>query len=120
MFVTTSNRSSRSRAGVVILFICTLLLGRSALAAEALSLEQAIQLTLQNNPTLHQYTFKDTILKRQKQTSSLSPAFEVSAEVENVAGSGDTSGFDVAESTIALSSVLELGGKRRARARRWL
>src|SRR5690625_7323594 len=36
-------------------------------------------------------------------------------EVENVAGSGDTQGFDTAETTVALSSVIEMGGKRQAR-----
>ena len=115
MFVTIYYRSSRCRTGIIMLLICILLLGRPALAAETLSLDQAIQLTLQNNPTLHQFTFKDTILEAQKQTNSLRPGFEVSAELENVAGSGGTNGLDAAESTIALSSVLELGGKRQAR-----
>jgi multidrug resistance efflux pump len=37
--------------------------------------------------------------------------------VENFAGSGEFRGFDAAETTIALSQVIELGGKRLRRAR---
>ena len=44
----------------------------------------------------------------------LNPKLE--AEVENVAGTGDVSGFDAAETTLSLAQQLELGGKRRHRA----
>ncbi|GJM44121.1 MAG: RND transporter [Gemmatimonadota bacterium] len=40
---------------------------------------------------------------------------ELSVEVENVAGSGPLSGLDGAETTLALSHVFELGGKRAGR-----
>jgi len=98
-----------------MLLLALTTLSKSAQAVETLSLEQALKLTLNNNPTLHQFRFKDAILEAQKETDSQRPEFEISAEIENIAGSGNTSGFGAAESTIALSSVLEFGGKRQAR-----
>lgn len=45
------------------------------------------------------------------------PNPELGVEVENFGGSGDYSGFDSAETTISLSQVIELGGKRMKRLR---
>src|SRR5262249_12137913 len=47
--------------------------------------------------------------------AALRPAPSVAFELENVLGSGETRGTRAAESTFALSQVLELGGKRDAR-----
>jgi cobalt-zinc-cadmium efflux system outer membrane protein len=84
-------------------------------ASTALTLEDAITRTLKNNPKLYQYRFRQQSLIAQRETSSLSPALQLGLEVENVAGSGEFSGLDSAEATLALSSVIELGAKARSR-----
>ena len=84
-------------------------------ASKALTLEEAIARTLKHNPQLYQYRFREQSLAAQREISSLSPAMQLGLEVENVAGSGDFSGTDNAETTLALSSVIELGGKARSR-----
>ena len=84
-------------------------------ASTALALEEAIARTLKSNPQLYQYRFREQSLAAQRETSSLSPAMQLGLEVENIAGSGEFNGVDSAETTLALSSVIELGGKARSR-----
>lgn len=82
---------------------------------ESLKLSEAISLTLASNPKLHQFSQKKIALQGKRQSSELSPALHVSIDIENFSGSGDYSGTDFAETSIALSSVIELGAKRKAR-----
>lgn len=82
-----------------------------------LTLKKALASTLAQNPQLYQYRFTAEALSAQRQTSALRPALALELEVENFAGSGVNEGFDAAETTLALSSVIELGGKRQARTR---
>ena len=87
-----------------------------ALAAEQpLTLEAAVQKTLHQNPQLHQFTFTRKRLLAEREVNALKPGYEWGMELENFAGTGDTSGFDSAEITVALSSVIELGDKRESR-----
>jgi outer membrane protein, heavy metal efflux system len=97
------------------LFYALLMNTQTAIADSALTLNKAITETLSNNPQLYQYRFTSEALNAQKQTSALRPALALELEIENFAGSGNNQGFDSAESTLALSSVIELGGKRQAR-----
>ncbi|MCE2029832.1 TolC family protein [Sessilibacter corallicola] len=76
-----------------------------------LTLNQAIALTLDRNPQLYRYQFIDESLQARRQTSQLRPAIELGVEIENFAGSGDSSEFSGAETTVSLSSVIELGNK---------
>lgn len=48
-------------------------------------------------------------------TAGQRPALEAEVELENFAGTGDVGGFDAAELTLSLGSVIERGGKRNAR-----
>lgn len=106
-------------------FIClsffTASLGSSiAMALEpskspSLSLHQAIKYTLAHSPQLHQFTIKTHAILARRSNSKLKPALNVGIELENFAGSGALSSVQSAETTLALSSVIELGGKRRAR-----
>ncbi len=50
-----------------------------------------------------------------ERTANLTPAYELDIEAENFAGTGDLKGFDGAEFTVSLSSVIEMGAKRDAR-----
>lgn len=98
-----------------VLFICTIVFSGPIYASKNLSLDQAFKLTLEKNPQLYQFNFNEVILNAQKELSELSPAIELSTEIENIAGTGDTKGVDAAETTVALSSIVELGGKKKAR-----
>ncbi|ATI03221.1 MULTISPECIES: TolC family protein [Cycloclasticus] len=80
-----------------------------------LTLKKAIAQTLEQNPRLYQYSFVKDDYSAQRQTQSLRPVIELGLEVENFAGSGELRGFDSAEATLSLSSVIEMGGKRQAR-----
>jgi outer membrane protein, heavy metal efflux system len=87
-----------------------------AYAQQPLRLPEVIQRTLQNNPQLSGYEFRVKALQGEQQTAALKPAMQVSAQVENIAGSGDFTSTTAAEITLSLSSVIELGGKSDARA----
>ncbi len=82
-----------------------------------LTLKKALASTLAQNPQLYQYRFAEEALRGQRQSSALRPALELELEIENFGGSGGNESFDTAETTLALSSVIELGGKRHARMR---
>lgn len=112
------NKTSQS----IYLVICSavLLLGPSALAQEVkqpntLTLATAIKRTLAKNPALKVFTLRQVSLDGQQTTQALTPAYQLGVEVENFAGSGELQGFDSAEFTVSLSSVIEMGGKRDAR-----
>jgi len=92
------------------------LLPRQTMAVEpTLTLNEATTLTLARNPQLYRYRFVNQIAEAQKQQSALRPPLNLDLELENVLGSGPFQGIDSAETTIALSSVIELGDKRSAR-----
>jgi cobalt-zinc-cadmium efflux system outer membrane protein len=80
-----------------------------------MTLESAIQLALSQNPGLQVYRFREDGLQGLVQNADLAPPIELSAEAENIGGSDDFNGVDSAEFTLALSSVIELGEKRKAR-----
>ena len=82
---------------------------------ESLSLNQAISRTLAENPQLHQFSIKKEGLLGLRVSSDFSPPIHVGIDVENFGGSGDRSGTNAMETTLALSSVIELGSKRNAR-----
>ena len=96
--------------------LCSLTITANAAYADTkLTLNDALARTLSNNPQLYQYRFTQEALSARRQTSALRPAMAFELEVENFAGSGSTAGYDSAETTLALSSVIELAGKRQAR-----
>ncbi len=88
---------------------------QAATQSPALSLEKAIEWTLEKNPRLHQFKFVRQGILGQRETGALSPGYELGLEVENAAGSGAMNGLDAAEVTLSLSSVIELGDKLKSR-----
>lgn len=80
-----------------------------------LTLEAAIERTLAENAQLYQFRFRQRSITAERQMAAFSPPTELALEVENFAGSGSFSNTDSAETTLALSSVIELGGKARSR-----
>lgn len=87
----------------------------SAAELATLTLKDAIEKTLLHNPQLHQFHFTRQGLLAQRENSALAPEFHVAMELENFAGSGETADFNRAEIAVALSSVIELGGKQGSR-----
>ncbi len=77
-----------------------------------LSLKQAILLTLKHNPQLaaHAWTIKGEEMAEIEAGLRPNPALLMA--VENIAGSGNFSGIDATETTLALSQLIELGDKR--------
>lgn len=101
----------------IVAWLSLLCLGAVAQAAEsgALSLRAAIDATLQANPQLDVYRFREQALDGMRTTANLQPPLQVNAGVENAFGSGDLKQFDSAELTLSLSRVIELGEQRDAR-----
>ncbi len=92
-----------------------------ALAQEAptvpapLSLSQAAQLVLEQNPRLLSAPFGREASLALQQEAALKPQYSVGLEVANFAGSGEVSGFDAAETTLSLSRIFEPSDLRSGR-----
>ena len=80
-----------------------------------LSLRQAVVLTLKHNPELATFAWAIRSREIDQIKAGLLPNPEAEFEIENFAGSGDIGGFKSAETTIALSQLIELGDKRMKR-----
>lgn len=105
------------RSGVCLLRIgCVVGLGWIATAGAAdIDLNTAIKRTLDHNPELQTFVFKHQQLEGERLNARLRPPLAVGVEIENLAGSDEFKSVDAAETTIALSSVIELGGQRDSR-----
>lgn len=80
-----------------------------------LSLQQALKLTLEQNPSLKVFQFRQQALAGQQATAAQRPSYQLGIELENFAASGDSQAFDNSELTVSLSSAIELGDKLNAR-----
>lgn len=102
-----------------IYFLCLFALvfaGVSAKAEEkSLTLAEAISRTMAQNPDLKVFDFRLKGSHGIRLMADQAPAYEAGLEVENFLGSSDPQDVGGAEYTLSLSSVFELGGKRRAR-----
>lgn len=85
------------------------------LASQPLTLVQALAMTRQYHPALKAVEAELAVLDNRASLAGMSPPISIGLEVENFAGSDEQEGFDGAELTLSLSSVLELGGKPEAR-----
>ena len=91
------------------------LLSGNVVVAEELTLATATKKTLARNPFLNVYKLQDEAVQARRETVALRPALDIGVEVENIAGANAAQGFDEADITVSLSSVIELGSKRSAR-----
>lgn len=114
LFLTSMRRRACLRLRALWLLLA-LLPGLSSAAGQSLTLAEAGQRSINQNPQLAVFKWRFSELEAARKTAALRPETSLSLEAENVAGSGDFSGFDSAELTIALSSIIELGGKAAAR-----
>jgi cobalt-zinc-cadmium efflux system outer membrane protein len=85
------------------------------LAAEQLTLAQAVEQTIARNPELQAFTLRLRAQSARAEVAALRPPFEIRAEVQDAFGTGRASSFDTAETTFAVSQVVELGRKRSRR-----
>lgn len=82
---------------------------------ERLTLEQALTLAGANAPGIGAADAGVRAADAQRRVAGRRPNPTLSAEVENVVGTGNYNGLRSAETTIGVSLPLELGGKRSAR-----
>jgi cobalt-zinc-cadmium efflux system outer membrane protein len=82
---------------------------------DQLTLEDALALTLMYNPELQMYSTEIQIQEARALQSSLFPNPEIEGEIEEFGGTGPRKGFSSAETTIKVSQIFELGGKRKKR-----
>jgi cobalt-zinc-cadmium efflux system outer membrane protein len=86
-----------------------------AVEPASLTLGQAVERALAGNPALQGFVYTLQAQDARIVAAAQRPVTEASFELENVLGSGAFDGMDEAEATFALSSVIELGDKRRLR-----
>ncbi len=78
-----------------------------------LTLRQALTQALLHNPELAAFSWEIRIQEAEAMQEGLLTNPELGAELENFGGSGEFSGNNVSESTVALSQLIRLGGKRK-------
>lgn len=89
--------------------------GMSDLNNENITLAEALNLVQKQNPSLAALTDEIRARGAAVMQAGLLPNPDFSLEVENFAGQDALQGFDSAETTITLSQLVELGGKRSKR-----
>ncbi len=93
-----------------------LLMAAPGFAAPAdITLQQALAATLANNPQLQSSTFALRAADAHIVQADTAPSPELSLQLENIGGSGHYARSEMAETTLMLSQVLELGDKRQQR-----
>lgn len=97
------------------LLLCTLSANTLAEEPASLTLVQALQRFSNANPQLQLSSWQLRALSYEQQQAALQPATNLELSATNVAGSGTYAGAAEAEYQLALSSLLELGDKQRAR-----
>ena len=82
-----------------------------------LSLRDALRLALLRSPELASFAWSVREAEAEQLQASLLPNPELEGEVENFGGTGEFRGTDAIETTVVLSHLVELGGKRAKRMR---
>ncbi len=80
-----------------------------------LTLPEAVARALDNNPFLQVFPLREQAAAARTDTAKRDPGYAIGIEAENLAGNGTLSGTDNAEYALSISSVIELGDKRKAR-----
>ncbi|HQQ64432.1 MAG TPA: TolC family protein [Pseudomonadales bacterium] len=110
-----------TRGSSAAVFACVLSCSMASVAADftephgELTLSAAITAALQRNPLLQTADFEIRVADAKIVQAALHPNPELEATLENFGGSGSMHGTASLESTLALSQVIELGGKRSRR-----
>lgn len=86
-----------------------------AVNGPVLTLAEAVIRARSKNPDLANFAFRLKAEQARSEAAALKPAPELSVQIENALGSGRTRQLTGAETTFALSQVIELGGQRQRR-----
>ncbi|TXH04487.1 MAG: TolC family protein [Nevskiaceae bacterium] len=84
----------------------------STISTFPLTLREAIARTLESNPDLSVFPLVRRSAEAERLQAGLRPNPELGATLENFAGSGNVRGTKSLETTLSLSQLIELGGKR--------
>lgn len=109
---------ARAGKACVALLLCLGAFARAQPAATLidpqgeLSLAQALQAALQGNPDLRTSAYELSASQARRVQAGLRPNPQLDVEFENFTGSDDYRGVDGLDTTLTLSQVVELGGKR--------
>ncbi len=82
-----------------------------------ITLRQALSLALQKNPRLRSFAWDIRAKEALALQAGLLPNPEISVDIENFEGTGPLQSFNRTESTLQLSQLIELGGKRMKRVK---
>ncbi len=91
------------------------MLGYASIAmaqTDSLKLSDALQNTLKYSPVLQQFPYELRLNEANRLQAGLSPNPEIGVALENVAGTGSSTGVSNAELTLSLSQLIEMGDKR--------
>jgi cobalt-zinc-cadmium efflux system outer membrane protein len=99
----------------ILIVLSLVLQAADTVPFRTVTLEECLRRVVERSPELRSGTYRtEAAVRRAGQAAQrLNPRLE--AEVENAAGSGTLEGFESAETTVAVSQEIELGGKRRHR-----
>lgn len=82
-----------------------------------ITLRQSLALALMHNPELKAFSWDVRASQARQLQASLWPNPTLGVNSEDVGGTGQRSDFDSAETTIRLSQLIEMGGKRKKRTK---
>jgi cobalt-zinc-cadmium efflux system outer membrane protein len=103
----------------VVAAICLMQWGGAVLASEAdgppLTLAGAVERALKSRPELTGFLFTQRVQDASRAEAGLKPLPQIELLVEDALGTGSRSGFQSMQSSLILSQVLELRGKREGR-----
>lgn len=110
------DRVSRVHRGSAAMWLLLFLHAGPASAQQVLRLEDALARALEARPELIAAESEQRALAAAERQAALLPNPALSLEVEDVAGSGNFSGVEEAQTTLRVFQPIELGGDRRARS----
>ncbi len=80
-----------------------------------LTLDEAAALALLHNPQLQVFAWSVRVAEARRLQAGLRPNPELDIEMENLAGTGAFEGTGIAETTVGMGQLIEVGGKRAKR-----
>jgi outer membrane protein, heavy metal efflux system len=96
---------------------CGALLALPARAAGNLTLKEALALTLKRNPELAAFSWDVRSADARALQARMWPNPDLNTQTEDIGGTKQSTGLSRSQTTLQLSQLIELGGKRKARVR---
>lgn len=100
---------------LILLLTSSLLCAAEPSALRTMTTEECLKRAAEQSPDLKAGAYRIKAAEYRAKKAARPPNPRLGTEVENFAGSGEVQSFDAAETTVAISQELELGGKRRNR-----